>query len=164
MRVFASTEAGRGKAADHLVFTQHGGKVSKISVMRERVRERERERERVSILPCYAVPAIPTLTSVERLSGKTARIVWIPLSPDEARGLLTLLEIDYYAKPRGTSSCTSFGPMDDSQIVHIEENLFEQTTANITDLVPNHEYCVAIQVSTSAGDSGFSNILKLPCK
>ena len=153
--MFASTEADRGRAADHLVFTQHGGKVSKKTCY---------ERERVSILPYFAVPAIPTLTSVERLSGKTARIVWIPLSPDEARGLLTLLEIDYYAKPRGTSSCTSFGPMDDSQIVHIEENLFEQTTANITGLVPNHEYCVAIQVSTSAGDSGFSNILKLPCK
>ena len=109
------------------------------------------------------MPVVPTLTVVERLSGQTARIVWIPLSPDEARGLLTLLEVDYYEKPHGASSCTSFEPLD-SRVVHIEENLFEQTTANVTGLVPNHEYCVAIQVSTIAGDSGFSNILKLPCK
>ena len=109
------------------------------------------------------MPAIPTLTAVERLSGQTARVVWVPLTPDEARGLLTLLEIDYYEKPLGVSSCTSFDPMD-STAVHIEENLFEQTTANVTGLVPNYEYCVAIQVSTSAGDSGFSNTLKLPCK
>ena len=109
------------------------------------------------------MPAVPTLTAVERISGQIARIVWIPLSPDEARGLLTLLEVDYYEKPHSVSSCTSFDPLD-SRVVHIEENLFEQTTANITGLVPKNEYCVAIQVSTSAGDSGFSNILKLPRK
>ena len=109
------------------------------------------------------MPAVPTLTAVERLSGRTARVVWVPLTPDEARGLLTLLEIDYYEKPHGESSCTSFDPMD-SRVVHIEEKLFEQSNANITGLMPNQEYCVAIQVSTSTGDSGFGNILKLPCK
>ena len=109
------------------------------------------------------MPAVPTLTGVERLSGQIARIVWVPLSPDEARGLLTLLEVDYYEKSHSESSCTSFDPLD-SRVVHIKENLFEQTTANITGLVPKNEYCVAIQVSTSAGDSGFSNILKLPRK
>ena len=102
---------------------------------------------------------------MERLSGQTARVVWVPLTPDEARGILTLLEIDYYYKPHGEPSCTSFNPIaTDSRTAHIEENLFEQTTANITGLVPNHEYCVAIQVSTSAGDSGFSNSLELPRK
>ena len=110
-----------------------------------------------------AVPAIPMLTSVERLSGQTAKVVWTPLTPDQAKGILTLLEINYYAKPEGESSCASSDPKD-SRDFHVKEKLFEQTTANITGLTPKSEYCVAIQVSTRAGDSGFSNTLWLPCK
>ena len=56
----------------------------------------------------------------------------------------------------------------DSDTVPARENLFEQQTANITGggvlSQLNHEYCVAIQVRTSRGDSGFSNIVKLPHK
>ena len=51
-----------------------------------------------------------------------------------------------------------------SEVIHVRGNLFDQNTTNITGLEPNREYCVAIQVSTNGGDSGFSNIVKLPCK
>ena len=53
---------------------------------------------------------------------------------------------------------------NDSEVILMRESLFEQRTANITGLEPNSEYCIAIQVRTSAGESGFSNSIKLPCK
>ena len=107
------------------------------------------------------VPAIPTLTSVSRLSRSSAVINWIPLTHAEAKGLLTSLEIAY--EPVVDSDCSSYNFMD-SETIFMTENLFEQSTANITGLEPNREYCIAIQVSTSGGESGFSNIIKLPCK
>lgn len=109
------------------------------------------------------MPAVPELTSVERLSGQTARIVWIPLTPDEARGILTLLEIVYHNKKSGEIGCSYFNPTD-TRAIHIKENLFEQTTANVNNLVANNQYCVVIQVSTVGGESGFSKPLELPCK
>ena len=109
------------------------------------------------------VPATPTLTSVSRLSGSLAVISWIPLTQTEARGLLTLLEIAYEPVMDSTSDCSSYDFMD-SETVHMRENLFEQSTANITGLEPNQEYCIAIKVSTSGGESGFSNAIKLSCK
>ena len=110
------------------------------------------------------VPATPTLRSVSRLSGSLAVINWIPLTHTEARGLLTRLEIAYEPVMDSTSlDCSSYSFMD-SETVHMMENLFEQRTANITGLEPNREYCIAIQVSTNGGESGFSNAIKLPCK
>ena len=107
------------------------------------------------------VPAVPVLTSVNRLSGSSARINWIPLTHDEARGLLTSLEIAY--EPVGDSDCWAHNT-NDSDVMLVRENLFEQRTANITGLEPSTEYCIAIQVRTSAGESGFSNSIKLSCK
>lgn len=101
--------------------------------------------------------------SVSRLSGSLAVINWIPLTQTEARGLLTMLEIAYGPVMDSTSECSSYDFMD-GETIHVMENLFEQSTANITGLEPNHEYCIAIQVSTSGGESGFSNAIKLPCK
>ena len=109
------------------------------------------------------VPAISILTSIDRVSGQSARLKWEPLTPDEARGILTLLEIAYYNEPLGEPDCATFNSVD-SQIVRVEESLFEQSTADITGLEPNREYCVAIQFSTSEGESGYSSSLKLSCK
>ena len=49
--MFASTEAGRGRAAEYLVFTQHGGKLDFLFITNNSDRdsergERKRERER----------------------------------------------------------------------------------------------------------------------
>ena len=90
-------------------------------------------------------------------------INWIPLTQAEARGLLTLLEVAYEPVTDSTSDCSSHDFMD-SETVHMRGNLFEQSTANITGLEPHREYCIAIQVSTSGGESGFSSAIKLPCK
>ncbi len=50
------------------------------------------------------------------------------------------------------------------QLMTIEENIDTQSEALIGDLDASLEYCVAIQVSTIAGESGFSNILKIQCE
>ena len=105
--------------------------------------------------------AAPILTSVLRLGATMAVIRWIPPTHDEARGLLTSLEIAYELIRE--SDCFDHN-FTDSDAVLVRENLFEQQSANITGLEPNYEYCVAIQVKTSGGDSGFSNIVKLPRK
>ena len=114
----------------------------------------------VSVL-MHTVPAVPTLTSVNRLSGSSARINWIPLTQDEARGLLTSFEIAY--ETVRDSDCSNHSASD-SEMAFVRENLFEQHTTSITGLEPNSEYCVAIQVRTSEGESGFTNSIKLPCK
>ena len=74
-----------------------------------------------------------------------------------------MLEISYEPVMDSTSECSSYDFMG-SETIYVMENLFEQSTANITGLEPNREYCIAIRVSTSGGESGFSNDIKLPRK
>lgn len=112
-----------------------------------------------STIIIFTVPAIPSISSVERLSAVSARVNWIPLTPDEARGVLTLLEIAY--EPVRVKGCTDFYSMD-SELIQMRENLYDQSTAVITGLQPNQEYCVAMKVATSGGESGFSSSLLIP--
>ena len=112
---------------------------------------------------CIIVLAVPTLLSVRRISGSSATVDWIPLTQDEVRGLLTSLEIAYQPVLNTTLNCSNLEFVD-SETVSVRENLFEQSSSNITSLEPNHEYCIAIQVRTSGGDSGFSSSIKLSCK
>ena len=49
-------------------------------------------------------------------------------------------------------------------MLHMTEDLMVQSMATITGLLPNIPYCVAMQVGTSAGESGFSETLTLSCK
>ena len=107
--------------------------------------------------------AVPTLSSVHRISGSSATVDWIPLTQDEARGLLTSLEIAYQPILDSTPDCSNTEFID-SETVSVRENLFEQNSANITGLEPNREYCIAIQVRTSGGQSEFSSSIKLSCK
>ena len=91
-------------------------------------------------------------------------IYWIPLTRDEARGRLTSLEIAY--APVTESGCLSnfASNSNDSEILLVTGDLFEKDTATITGLEGNLEYCVAIQVSTSEGDSGYSNSITVTRK
>ena len=98
---------------------------------------------------------------MNRLTGTTATINWVPLTHAEAKGLLTSLQIAY--EPVSNSNCLNYN-FTDSEVVLVSENLYEQRTANITGLQPNREYCVAIKVSTVGGESAFSNTIKLPRK
>ena len=110
------------------------------------------------------VPDVPGLTSVNRLSGSSAMISWIPLTQAEARRfLVTALELAYEPAIDSAMNCSSYN-FTDSETVLIRENLLQQSTANITGLEPNQEYCIAIQFRTSEGESGFSNAIKIPCK
>ena len=111
----------------------------------------------------FTVPDAPALTSVSRLSGSSAMISWIPLTRAEARFLITALEIAYELVVDSALNCSSYDFIDSVTIL-IRENIYEQSAANITGLEPNREYCIAIQVNTSGGESGFSNPIKLPCK
>ena len=112
---------------------------------------------------CVTVVAVPTLLSVRRISGSSATVDWIPLTQDEARGLLTSLEIAYQPVLNTTLNCSNLEFVD-SGILFVRENLLEQNSANITGLEPSREYCIAIQVRTSGGESGFSSSIKLSCK
>ena len=91
-------------------------------------------------------------------------VSWIPLTEAEARRFLIIaLELAYEPVIDSALDCSNYDFMDSATIL-IRENLIEQNTANITSLEPNREYCIAIQVITSGGESGFRNAIKLSCK
>ena len=96
-----------------------------------------------------------------RISNRSARVFWIPLTLDEARGVLTSLQIAY--EPARNGTCTDIDE-EDMQLMTITESLHTQSEAVIDGLLFTEEYCVAIQVSTRAGESGFSNVLRGHCK
>lgn len=144
VEVTASTMIGEGESYSMIVFTEHGGIRLNCNT------------EPHVIDYHHAVPIVPTLSSVIRLSESSMKVFWIPLTPDEARGVLTQLQIAYQAAVNG--SCSSIGE-DEMQLMTIEEEVDTQSEAVVDGLVAGEEYCVAIQVSTSAGESGFSNIL-----
>ena len=97
---------------------------------------------------------------MDRLTGQTAIVSWVPLTPDETRGLLTTLQIAYVPLRDG-GQCQPIIE-DGSNVLHMTEDLMVQSMASITGLLPNLPYCVAMQVGTSAGESGFSETLTLP--
>ena len=104
----------------------------------------------------------PALTLINRLSGTSAVISWTPLTQDEERFLVIALELAYEPVIDSALNCSSYN-FTDSATILIREN-FEQSTVNITGLEPHQEYCIAIQVRTSGGESEFRNAIKLPCK
>ena len=112
---------------------------------------------------CIIVVAVPRLLSVRRISGSSATVDWLPLTQDEEGGLLTSLEIAYQPVLNSTLNCSNLEFVD-SEKVSVRENLIEQSSANITGLEPNREYCIAIQVRTNGGESEFSSSIKLLCK
>ena len=99
----------------------------------------------------FIVPDVPAFTSVSRFSGSSAMISWIPLTKAEARRFLIIaLELAYEPVIDSALDCSNYDFMDNATLL-IRENLTEQSTANITGLEPNREYCIAIQVVTNGG-------------
>ena len=109
----------------------------------------------------FLVPDIPTLNTVVRLSEGVVKVLWTPLTPDEARGVLTQLEIIY--QPASGGQCLTINE-NSTQLMMIDENIDTQREAEVAGLDESLEYCVAIRVRTSAGESGHSNVLKAHCK
>ena len=106
------------------------------------------------------VPAVPHLVSVDRISGLTARVHWIPLTPNEAKGVVTQLQIVY--EPTKSDQCSQFD--FDVENYHVKHILFVQSMMTITNLHPDTEYCIAIEVSTVGRHSGYSTPLKIACR
>ena len=96
-----------------------------------------------------------------RTNDTSARVFWIPLSLEDARGVLTSLQIAYELARNGT--CTDIDE-EDMQLMTITESVHTQSEAVIDGLLATEEYCVAIQVSTRAGESGYSDLLTLHCE
>jgi hypothetical protein len=107
------------------------------------------------------VPIIPNIVNVVRISDSVAKVFWDPLTPDEARGVLTSLYLAY--EPAVNGLCSDIDE-DHMQVMTLVENIDTQSEADIDGLDGSLEYCVAIQVSTRAGGSGYSDTLKTPCK
>lgn len=139
---------GKGEPAREIIFTEHGGNVvySGVAGYSKHV--------------CI-VPVIPTISNVVRTSEGVVKVFWIPLTPDEARGVLTLLQIAY--EPATNGLCYDINE-EDMRVMTLLENVDTQSEAEIDGLEGSREYCVAIQVSTSAGESGFTDTLKAHCK
>ena len=111
-------------------------------------------------LLCFSVPNIPTISDAIRVTKDTMKVIWIPLTPDEARGVLTSLQIAY--QPSLNGSCDLLDE-DDMQLMTIMEDIDTQSSAVIDGLLASEEYCVGIQVITIAGESGYSDIIKAQC-
>ena len=107
------------------------------------------------------VPVIPTISNVVRTSESVARVFWVPLTPDEARGVLTHLQIAYEPAVNGLCSDIDETHM---QVMTLMEDIDTQSEAEVDGLDGSQEYCFAIQVHTRAGGSGFTDTLKAPCK
>lgn len=91
-------------------------------------------------------------------------ISWNAITPTEARGFLTNITLIYENAPRtGNDECpinTQFA----KHKVNFTENLYDVITYSIPNLEPDEEYCVAIQASTSAGSSGYTQPIRMSCE
>lgn len=149
VEVTASTVMGEGEPSRDIIFTKHGGNVVNTGAAGSS--------KSVSCI----VPVIPVISNVVRTSKGVAKVFWIPLTPDEARGVLTQFQIAY--EPATNGLCSDITE-DDMRVMSLMENIDTQSEAEIDGLDGSREYCVAIQVSTRAGESGFTDTLKAHCK
>lgn len=110
-----------------------------------------------------AAPNIPTINTAARLSGANGTISWDPITPENARGFLTSIQLAYEASERtGMDECPS---LDVSKhVVTFTDNLYQISTYSIPDLTPDEEYCVAIRASTSVGPSDYSQPIRMSCE
>ncbi len=109
------------------------------------------------------MPDIPILSNVIRTHAEQAKIIWIPLTPDQARGVLINLQVVYAVAVNGTCSYASILDRG-SMKMNMTEEIDTQSEAIIGGLQASQQYCVAIQVSTIAGESGFSQVQLLSRK
>ena len=107
-------------------------------------------------------PVRPTINGVVRLAGDNGTISWDPITPENARGFLTSVTLAYEEVPRtGNDQCP---PLDSAKTKTFTENLYEISSYSIANLTANQEYCVALQASTIAGSSGYTEPLRLSCE
>jgi hypothetical protein len=113
----------------------------------------------------FAAPLVPSVTAVARLSGANGIIGWDSITPEKARGFLTTIQVAYETSDRGESdACPMLTAAKEVVTFNDTYDLNEISTYSIPDLIPDKEYCFAVQASTSAGPSGYSSPIRMTCK
>ena len=107
----------------------------------------------------HAVPNVPNITALARLSGTRGILTWQPYTLDTSKGFLTKIEVSYLIVPVTSIRCPS--SLDSAKIIRIEVNESRYTFA---DLQAEEEYCVAVRAWTATGPSPYSEVQRLPRK
>ena len=96
------------------------------------------------------------------MSGTNSLIAWQPLTPDDAHGYLTQIDVAYVEAPMD-SDCSDTNPSEEGMVIVVTTNL--NTSQFVFDsLQPDKEYCVSVQASTAVGPSGYSAPIKITCE
>ena len=106
----------------------------------------------------FAVPDVPTIVNINRVSATEIWLNWNQLKLEESRGFPLSYTVAYSGTEGAT--CTEVDPKTNTMIVTHSGN----SQLVINNLDPRVEYCVAIAASTVAGTSDFSDAQKVPCK
>lgn len=106
-----------------------------------------------------AVPQVPNITALARLSGKDGVLTWQPYSLDTSKGFLTDVEVIYKSVPVSSTGCP--GTLDRPNIISINST---ESRYVFTYLEAEEEYCIAVRASTAKGSSQYSEVQRLPCK
>ena len=107
----------------------------------------------------FAVPDVPTIVNINRVSATEIWLNWNQLTLEESRGFPLSYTVPYSGTERTT--CPEVAPENTIIVTHSGNS---QLQLVINNLNPRVEYCVAIAASTVAGTSDFSDAQKVTCK
>ncbi len=85
-----------------------------------------------------------------------------PISPDDAHGYLTRVEVAYKEATSRDDDCSGFNPseVDSNSVLVIEDNL-DDSEYSLPGLDAGNQYCVAVRASTALGSSDYSDTFKI---
>ena len=110
----------------------------------------------LSLLP-FAVPNVPNITTLARLSGTDGLLAWYPYTLDTSKGFLTKLEVSYLTVPVTSRGCPQ--SLDNAKTISVAVN---ESGYKFTQLQAEEEYCVAVKAWTAAGPGPSSEVMRLP--
>ena len=107
-----------------------------------------------------AIPSLaPTITSVQRTSGTSARITWDPIPHQYRNGDLTAYHLTYLVAVNG--SCVDTSGDQQTTLTSADDSSSVGFLINLDSL---QEYCVRIAGATVHGVGVFGRYWKIPCK
>ena len=107
----------------------------------------------------FAVPDVPTIVNINRVSATEIWLNWNQLKLEESRGFPLSYTVAYSGTERTT--CPEVAPENTIIVTHSGNS---QLQLVINNLNPRVEYCVASAASTVAGTRDFSDAQKVTCK
>lgn len=110
----------------------------------------------------HAVPKVPNITALARVSGTGAILTWQSYTLDTSKGFLTKVEVAYQSVPVTTTTCPTITDVSGAKVIRVDPP--DETMYNFADLQAEQEYCVAVRAWTATGSRGYSDALRLPCK